>query len=66
MAPTTVRYTPRSNTAADANGMIILGDPTGYPAVSALPADPLMLESVDARTGANPVTGRERVPDLLG
>ncbi|MEZ4306449.1 MAG: hypothetical protein R3F14_00150 [Polyangiaceae bacterium] len=36
---------------------VILGDPSNYPSASSLPKDPLMIESVDARTGQNPITG---------
>ncbi|MBK8253670.1 MAG: hypothetical protein IPK82_13510 [Polyangiaceae bacterium] len=36
---------------------VILGDPDNYPAQAALPKDPLMIESVDKRTGENPITG---------
>ncbi len=36
---------------------VILGDPDNYPASEALPRDPLMIESVEPRTGANPITG---------
>ena len=36
---------------------VILGDPDNYPAAEALPKDPLMIESVEPRTGTNPITG---------
>lgn len=41
---------------------VILGNPDAYPAAEALPKDPLMLESVEARTGTNPITGDPIVP----
>jgi hypothetical protein len=41
---------------------VILGDPTGYPAESSLPKDPLMLESIDPRKGTDPVTGSALTP----
>jgi hypothetical protein len=41
---------------------VILGDPDNYPAAEALPKDPLMIESVDPRTGTNPITGDPIVP----
>jgi hypothetical protein len=36
---------------------LILGDPSCYHEPGCLPTDPLMIEEVSARTGANPVTG---------
>lgn len=36
---------------------VILGNPDNYPAAEALPKDPLMIESPDARSGTNPITG---------
>jgi hypothetical protein len=47
---------------------VILGDPTCYHESGCLPTDPLMIESVAARTGANPVTGEALVTssDPLG
>jgi hypothetical protein len=36
---------------------LILGDPDNYPDAEALPKDPLMRESVEPRSGFNPVTG---------
>ena len=41
---------------------VILGDVSGYPAKESLPKDPLMIESVDYRTGTNPITGDQVVP----
>jgi hypothetical protein len=43
---------------------VILGDPDKYPAVEALPKDPLMIESVEARTGSNPITGDPLVTSM--
>ncbi len=40
---------------------IILGDPSCYHQGSCLPTDPLMIESVSQRSGANPVTGEALV-----
>ena len=48
-----------------ANGTwdVILGDPTAYHTdPGALPTDPLMIESVDPRSGVNPVTGEALAP----
>jgi len=47
-----------------ANGVwdLILGDPSNY----VLPTDPLMIESVDPRTGANPITGDALQPPSAG
>jgi len=41
---------------------LVLGDPDSYPAADALPKDPLMLESVEPRTGTNPITGEALAP----
>jgi hypothetical protein len=36
---------------------LIIGDPSGYPAAASASKDPLMDESIDKRSGMNPVTG---------
>ncbi len=36
---------------------LLLGDPAHYPQTDAMPRDPLMIESVDARAGTHPLTG---------
>jgi hypothetical protein len=41
---------------------LILGDTDKYPDAAALPKDPHMIESVDIRTGSNPITGDVLVP----
>jgi hypothetical protein len=47
--------------------MLILGDPSKYHTdTSALPQDPLMIESVDPRTGTHPITGESVAPPGSG
>ena len=41
---------------------LVLGDPEAYPAPAALPRDPLMIESIDPRTGVSPVIGAPLTP----
>ncbi|MBK8259240.1 MAG: hypothetical protein IPK82_42110 [Polyangiaceae bacterium] len=36
---------------------VILGKPENYPAAASLPKDPLMIESVEPRSGTHPITG---------
>jgi hypothetical protein len=49
-------------TASEMDWGTILADPT----TGAPPADPLMIESIDARTGANPATGAALAPPGSG
>ncbi len=41
---------------------VILGQPDQYPALPALPKDPLMIESIGPRAGSNPITGDSLAP----
>jgi hypothetical protein len=51
----TLRYRTGAELAADGTWSRVLGDPAGSPPVPA--TDPLMVESVDPRTGTTPGTG---------
>ncbi len=60
--PDTLTYMTSAELASQGRWDTILGDPASYTP----PTDPLMQESVDPRTGSNPITGDPVAPPSAG
>lgn len=59
-SPESLRYLSASELLEEGRWDVILGDPSAAPPI--LPFDPLMVESLAERGGANPITGDALVP----